>query len=59
MNVVTDLIALGIVALCAGLVLRRAWRWLAALRSAGADGACGSCACCSAHRSSDRRGGCS
>mgnify|MGYP000872417637 CR=1 FL=1 len=59
MNSLTDLIALAIVALCAAIVLRRAWRWLVALRGAATDGACGGCAGCSAHRSADRRGGCS
>ncbi|EGK72313.1 MAG: hypothetical protein GY848_17565 [Methyloversatilis sp.] len=59
MNGLTDLIALAIVALCAGVVLRRAWRWLAALRSAGSAGACGGCSGCDTGRSADRRGGCS
>lgn len=58
MNGPTDLIALVIVALCAGVVLRRAWRWLVALRSAGPAGACGGCTGCSADRSPDRRKGC-
>jgi hypothetical protein len=47
MSGLTDLIALCLVAFCAAVVGRRAWRWLSALRRGAAGTGCGGCNHCS------------